>query len=240
MQDGSGSRIRIENHLESGRFNLRLITNQHPLAGENGEELINIRVDAANVEDVSKIVNRRRKELKLPPLTEEQMSSVTKDIQRQQIERPEVVHTLKVDLENYRRGIAKIAYEAAHLWLGDTFLEDKRAQLLRHFILEGAEDSLAGTIGWSEEIPFGKAWSSEPDSHLVFIMRIGPSLTVGVRVFGALYAVVAVTENPELYAVPHNDNFYSWNPATQKARRGSLYEELLRQSRLQLSQTPQN
>ncbi len=57
----------------------------------------------------------------------------------QTIEHPEVFYRLKFDMASIRRGILKIAYELAFLWLGESYLDDPMAAILRSVVRDGAD-----------------------------------------------------------------------------------------------------
>jgi hypothetical protein len=65
---------------------------------------------------------------------------------------------------HYRRGIFKIAYELAFLWLGESYLDDPMAAKLRSAVLEGVEPEslgIRGTIQIGCEVEPLRFWAAD-------------------------------------------------------------------------------
>ena len=65
----------------------------------------------------------------------------------QTIEKPELHHQIKIDMAEFRKGLLKIAYELAFIWLGESYLDDPMAAKLRDVILSRSDEKTAGLRG---------------------------------------------------------------------------------------------
>ena len=70
-------------------------------------------------------------------LTAQEMVAKISEIRAaaQSVERPDVLFHTQVDVAQFQRGMLKICYELAVLWLGPTYLDDPMGTILRRTIL---------------------------------------------------------------------------------------------------------
>jgi hypothetical protein len=98
---------------------------------DDGSENVRITLDASDGDKIGKIIQRERRRAKMAPLSDHEIAALVAAAKEQMgsIERPEVLRKPVVNLSDYQRGISKIIYELAWLWLGDNYLA-RRAKSL--------------------------------------------------------------------------------------------------------------
>lgn len=197
----------------------------------DGSETISIHIDKSEGEKLPGIVNKILKRAGRPPLSEAEIKA---NQMMQALPQPWVKVAAKIDLIHYRRAIAKIAYELACYWLGETYVNDSSAGVLRAWIFDnGNPDDWAtkykihGTIGFingATQYPF---WEDESKSHLGLLMRSGNSICAYVRIFEVIEGTIGISEAPDLYP-QFSAMFVAIDPRTGKKRESLLTEEITR------------
>jgi len=107
-------------------------------------------IDAKDAGQLDTIIQGKRKRAGFEPLSEEELRAQVASILAagvQTIEKPELHHEIKIDLAEFRKGLLKIAYELAFIWLGESYLEDPMAAQLRDVILSRSDEQTAGLRG---------------------------------------------------------------------------------------------
>ena len=150
----------------------------------------------------------------------------------QRVEGPVVRYELPIEVTKYRRGIFKIAYELAFLWLGEKYLDDPVAAKLRAVIIEGADPQAVGIHG---HIEFGcsieplRPWANEADTHVAFNAVVGRKIAICLKIFDEISAVIVVTDEPAKYCNDQFDQsvirFISINAASGIERQSSYIDE---------------
>jgi hypothetical protein len=143
-----------------------------------------------------------------------------------------VLHNLAVDIRDYQKAVCKLIYELAYLWLGDDYLDDPIALLLRNIILRGVEEKIRGQIQIGQVSPFDKLWTDEPNAHIAFAQRVGPGISILVRIFDVMSGGVVITNSPERYPNFVDGRFFCCDPQTSETRNTTFPEELLRITRV--------
>jgi hypothetical protein len=141
---------------------------------------------------------------------------------------------LTFDVTHYRRGLVKIVYELACVWLGDSYLDDPTAEKLRALMLDvdlpfdvSSKYTINGTIRFAARpllLPF---WEHERTNLISFAMAQNGAIAVYVSVLGALEAMVQVTANAAAYP-SFQSHFVSIDPVTGATRSTSFEEEVMR------------
>jgi hypothetical protein len=184
------------------------------------------------------IIQRHRKRSGLPPLTPEELAlqaeKAWSEGRLENIENPSVIHKIPVDFRSARRGIFKIAYELAAMWLGDEYVVgDPMANLLRDVILGRKEEQdagLRGTIEFSSGVISVLApWAHEKNCHVALYSPAADTIAVALKIFDVVEAVIAVSVGTlGKYAAgpldPERFRFVYINPATGEIRESSLPE----------------
>jgi len=144
------------------------------------------------------------------------------------IEQPEVTYVVQMDSLEYQRGVCKIIYELAWLWLGDGYLGDPVAEKLRAFIRSGDEQMIAGRICMNTvELPMS-LWNGERKAHVAMGFQEGDVFFVGVRVFDLVSGVVGVTNNAREYPRVPGGRFQLFDLGGGQSRNSSFEEEVFR------------
>jgi hypothetical protein len=120
----------------------------------------------------------------------------------QTIEQPEVFYNLKFDMTSFQRGIYKIAYELAFMWLGESYLDDPMAAKLRSVVLDGVDAKsigIRGTIQAGGEIDTLRFWAADKNSHVAFSSVDSGVMAVTVKIFDIFSAKIVVSEDAAKY-----------------------------------------
>ncbi len=109
------------------------------------------------------------------------------------------------DTADYKRAIAKIAYELACEWLGASYLNDPVGEKLRRFVREASfttppeENAINGTVKL-ERIPFQEGPLSHlPYSHMARICYSDEGLVGEVSVFNVIRGCITVSADAKAY-----------------------------------------
>lgn len=199
-----------------------------------------ITIDArGGIEEIKRILTReiRRAKKDNPNITiptEAELDRAAEECVKntQTIDKPEVRHELEIDITEFRRGIIKIAYELAFIWLGESYLADPVAAKLRAVILEGADPAAVGIHGhfeFSSSIEPLRPWANEADTHVAFDAIVDGKMAICIKIFDAISAVVVVSDEPSKYCSSQFDQnvvrFIHINAASSIERQSSYIEE---------------
>jgi hypothetical protein len=226
-------RIQLASDPTTGAVVPKMMYHAHRTQTEDGATSVQITLDASDIEQVRTIVQRERRRAGLDPMPESEIQALFAAIRQNihTIDQPEVIYNLKVDTFHYQRAVCKIIYELACMWLGDTYLNDPIAQLLRNVILQGNEEQLLGRIELGGNLPPLHHWQDEPKSHVAFGQRQGDAFLIGVRIFDAISAVLMVSQTAGIYPTSTDGCFVLIDFNGPASRSGTFAEELLRMLR---------
>lgn len=204
-----------------------------PLA--SGKVQRRIVVDARDVGRIPTILQRERRRGGLPALSEKELAREVDQAVRnmETIEKPEAIANVSVDLAAFRRGMLKIAYELAFLWLGEAYLDDPTAAVLRDVILGRTAEQdaqLRGRIEIGANTPVFRFWAEQRDCHVAFSTTLDERIAVNLRIFDSLSACIVVTEKASHYLRdpfdPQRIRFLLIDPAAHAMRHTSFIDEL--------------
>ena len=155
-------------------------------------------------------IRRIRQREGLPPLPADELERLASDAvaNTETIEHPEVRVGLSLPLNGYPRALLKIAYELACTWLGDTYLGDPMAEVIRDAVLGRMEMEGSGVKGRTflgSEVSALLPWTAHPDSHIAFTSTVQGCILVSLKVFDTFSASFVVSERAALYG-PDTDN----------------------------------
>jgi hypothetical protein len=198
---------------------------------EAGKGTLSVRLDSTDAGRLGDIVNTALGRAGAPPLSPETIAALAKTVR---VEHPELTIPLTVDIGQYRRGLAKIIYELACLWLGERYPEDPQAKMIREFIFDdnlpldpSTKYSLHGTMRMAPKDPLLPFWPAERDHLMAFMIRYPDSVGIAASVLGVLDASVIVTNDPRAYE--HSpQRFVSIDPRTGIRRQSTFEEEVTR------------
>jgi hypothetical protein len=107
------------------------------------------------------------------------------------VQNPLVHVNIEVSFAFVRHAMMKIAYELAFRWLGEPYLDDPLAAVLREAICKddpASTDGLAGYVGTAEPCTAFNFWTPHKAHHLAFASVVAGSVMVAARIFD-IYAV---------------------------------------------------
>jgi hypothetical protein len=223
-------KIHLAPNPETGRMEPRMRYNSTRIEHDDGSEAVQIALDISQIGELEKIAQRHRKRAGMEPYSEKEiqalMASAREDTRT--IEQPEVTYAVQMDSWEYHRGICKIIYELAWLWLGDGYLGDPIAEKLRAFILSGDEQMIAGRICMNTvELPLS-LWNGERKAHVAMGIQKGDAFLVAVRVFDFVSGVVGVTNNLGKYLRVPGGRFQLFDLSGAQSRNSTFEEEVSR------------
>jgi hypothetical protein len=197
--------------------------------GPNGEPIVEVLGNSNQLSEMVALVNKVRARAGQAALSADE---VLNSYPAHQYEHPEVQGHTDVDLHAYRRALIKIAYELTHRWLGEAYLSDPNAELLRSIIrdptfsLEDFQNKLSG------QILIGCDLISPPPvdlfaGHVAYILRLEDRMAVYVQVFDLFQALLVVSETAACYQLPETTAVFL-DACTGVAIEGPLREVLAR------------
>lgn len=117
---------------------IKLLTKKESITGKDGIEIVRISGDGSDESAHLQTVNKVLKRNKLPEMSREEFRSKLKSEKLG----PEINVTVEkdIDLFDFIRALAKIAYELTWRWLGDSYINDPQAMVIRDFIWNGKQN----------------------------------------------------------------------------------------------------
>lgn len=173
-----------------------------PSTRPDGIEWLRVVVDSKDRDRLVSMVKSICREQGLPILSEEEILQGCRLVKAD----PNLIEcAVNGDTADYRRAIAKIAYELACEWLGAGYLNDSVAEKLRRFVLDPSfttppeENAINGRVDLVR-IPFqGGPLNKLPYSHMARICYSDDALVCEVSVFNVILGALIVTKTPEAY-----------------------------------------
>jgi hypothetical protein len=189
---------------DDDNLTVRVQTLVRSATAEDGTQFRQVLVDEANANRLPQIVNKIRERAGMSRLSGEDIERLHP---RHRFPQPRVTMGPDVDLHDYRRAIIKIAYELAHRWLGDAYITDATAGLMRGIILNSnfaPEDfersGLRGQILLGQvlpELPFDAS-----ACLLAYMIRQGEQVALCIQIFDLFQACLTVSECGGRYRDP--------------------------------------
>jgi HNH endonuclease len=225
-------RIKLVPDPKTGRLQPRMMHHSIRTKRDDGTEAVQITLDESDIGEVGKILQRERKRAGLDPAPDHEIEAYVAAIRQQitSIEHPEVLYNLRIDTHDFQRGICKIIYELAGLWLGDAYLDDPVAEMFRNIILSGSEERIQGQISFGV-VPSLSLWNGEPKAHVAMGSKQGEAFFVAVRIFDAASGVLCVTNTASKYPSLTEGRFLLIDLTGDFSRSSPLKEELIRMSK---------
>jgi hypothetical protein len=225
-------RIQLVPDPNTGRLQPKMMYHSTRTKRDDGTEAIQITLDESQIGEVEKIIQRERKRAGLDPAPDHEIEACLAAIRQQitSIEQPEVLYSLRIDTYDFQRGICKVIYELACLWLGDAYLDDPVAEMFRNIILSGTEERIQGQISLGVVTPLS-LWNGAPKAHIAMGSKQGEAFFVAVRIFDAASGVLCVTNTASKYPSLTEGRFLLIDLTGGFSRSSTLNEELIRMSR---------
>ena len=241
-------RIQMSADPITGAPILRTLYSAIEVPQPDGSLLKRIAIDAEGARPkIKTIIQRERKRAGHPPLTDEELNRAADEILvngPMTVERPQVNVQIGIDLAAFKRGLFKIAYELAFIWLGESYLDDPVGSTLRDVILgriEAETAGLRGTIEFGSDIDPVLLWADDNDSHVAYSLTSGNSIAVVVKIFDIFSGVIVVSDRASDYAAgtfdPKAIRFLRIDPVIGTRRESSLLDEIGRITRHRMQQS---
>lgn len=195
-------RVVVQFNPKERKLDVRLLHHESTVTLADGREVKQILVDASDAASLRKILQRERKRAGLPPATPEELEKELANVERRTLEHPSVKHSVEINEGGLRRGILKIVYALAFLWLGEEYLDDPIATQLRAAILTGEERSLGdirGEITGAQDCDAFHFWSPNKDMHFAYTTCTEQGIVLCVRIFDFAAARIIVAADPRMY-----------------------------------------
>lgn len=218
-------KIHLAPNPETGRMEPRMRYSSTRIKQDDGSEVVQVALDENQIDELEKIAQRERKRAGREPYSEDEIQALLASARENMrtIEQPEVLYTVKMDKWDYQRGVCKIIYELAWLWLGDAYIDDPVAKMLRTVILSGTEQRIAGRITMDGAAPPLSLWNGEP---WVPSWAMGFSLACGCSI--SFPARLALRTRPASIPRSRAAVFTSSTSGGDQSRNSTLEEEFFR------------
>jgi hypothetical protein len=225
-------KIHLAPNPETGRMEPRMRYSSTRIKQDDGQEVVQVALDENQIDELEKIAQRERKRAGLEPYSEDEIRALLASARENMrtIEQPEVIYAVKLDKWDYQRAVCKIIYELAWLWLGDAYIDDPVAKMLRTVILSGSKQSMAARITMDGVEPPLSNWNGEPKAHIAMGAQMGDGFFVGVRVFDLVSGRLGVTYTASKYPPVAGGRFQLFDLGGGQSRDSTLEEECLRMS----------
>ena len=195
-------RIQVKFNGADNRLELKSVYHSENVVLPDGTSVRRVTIDAEEKEKIPKIINRERKRLGLPPLSDEEIQKHASEFSVETINNPQINVRVTTSFAFLSHAMYKIAYEAAFLWLGERYLEDPLAEKMRTAILKNdpaSTDILLGGVKEFDQNGVFKFWKTVESRHIIFAHRNEIGIFIAIRIFDLFEAFILVTENPDLY-----------------------------------------
>lgn len=196
-------RLETKIDKETGKLKQKLLYEAANVILPNGQKTRQIRIDASDVAQIPTIIKRERARHKMPPLSDADLATEAQKYTMSTIEHPLVQKELSVSFAYLQHAILKITYELAFMWLGDEYLTDPVAELLRAAImssdLAAADELGANIVDARDSAAFAHFWMPHEAHHLAYASLLPGQVIIAVRVFDLYASGVAISQSPERY-----------------------------------------
>ena len=233
LADRPDHRVVVQLNTETGMFDVRLLHHESMVTLPDGREVKQILIDAGDAASLPKILQRERKRAGLPPATPEELEKELANVELRTIEHPPVKHSIETGEKELRRGILKIVYELAFLWLGEEYLDDPIAAQLRSAILSGDEGRLGdirGEITGAQDSDAFHFWSPNKDMHFAYATCTEGGIVLCVRILDFAVARIIVAADPRMYLTAgiadRRLRFLAIDPRTRRMTETAFIQEM--------------
>jgi len=201
--DDPDRRLKVRYNPETEQLDIESLYHKREVQLPDGTTAVQITVDEKERANIPKMIQRVRKRNGMALLTDQQMAEFLENLEVQEIKQPTFVLRQTIKFTYLRQAMLKIVYELAFMWLGEAYLCDPQAALIRDAILDPTTDKAKDIPGMAGLIPENNSafsiWESHPTHHLAYGMPIGEQVAIAIRVFDLLEAVIPVTDHAEKY-----------------------------------------
>lgn len=195
LTDDPSQKVHIITGHDGETEKIQLLTRKESLPGEDGIEIVRITGDgndeAAHMQTVNKVLKRNN----LPEMSKEEFHSKLQS----ETFGPEISVSFKkdIDLFDFIRPLAKIAYELTWKWLGDSYIDDPQAEIIRHFIWNGKPSGNYPFIKYVTFTPAGIQLNPTQHQGLLEIMK--DEIRCSVLISNIFVADFQMSFSPQYY-----------------------------------------
>ena len=199
----AASRVRVSFSEATGGLDTRQLYHAADVESPDGSKFRQITLDARDIDQIPKIIQRERKRRGLPPLRDEELAIAAANYTVKVVEKPVIAHPINVSFEYLRHALIKIAYELSFIWFGEAYLTDPIAVELRKAICDAdpaSTDNIPCYVGdVGNCVPF-KFWIPHENHHLAYAnIARDQKVVLCVRIFDIFAAAVTVSHEPGRY-----------------------------------------
>jgi hypothetical protein len=230
LVDNPDLRVKGVVNPETGQLEAQVLHSPSHVPRSDGALERRISIDAKDIGQIPKIVQRERKRTGLPPASSDELAQILEAARRsvQTIETPRLRGRRKIDFADVWIAFLKIAYELAFLWLGESYLDDELGEVLRDVVIGRAKRNdrvrVAIRLGTDHHIP--RIWPDNAHCHVAHSSVINRNLVISVKVFD-ICANVVVSDRAELYGMTEgNARLVHVDPVKRTLREALFVEEL--------------
>jgi hypothetical protein len=187
-----GQKVRVET-APDGTVDVRLLYHERESVTPKGDLIREVSIDARDRGDLRKIISRQRKRANLPPLSAAELQQEIEETVRQgtrTLGRPTIHARSDIDINLFRLGLLKIAYELGFLWFGEIFLGQPEAVEMRDVLLR-RKNLDASTIEHSIQIglaPPMMLWRRPAGWHIAYSMEVRGRVALALKIFNTFSA----------------------------------------------------
>ncbi len=199
-------KVRVTFNKQTGKFEFWTVPKFFDAVmpdGSPGRQLI---FDVSDVHRFPFLLDRERKRHGLPSLSTEAMEEECRKLAAPEnirtTENPTLHVTMQVDSRRIAQALLKIVYELAFIWLGERYIEDPRAAIIRDAILSedaAAAEEILKYTGSPSEWPALSFWQPHRAHHLAFVTDVAGALAICVRIFDTFAGSAVITDSSACY-----------------------------------------
>jgi hypothetical protein len=198
------NRVQTTFDKTTGKLDHRQLYHATDVTAPDGRKQRRITIDARDRDQIPKIIQRERKRHGLPPLSDVELAAAAGDFEMKEVKNPVLKLSINADFAYLRHAMMKIAYELAFLWLGEAYLQDPLAEVLRTAVLDpdiASTDKIGAYVGVAENCTaFKQFWSPRKEHHLAYAFLLATGeIAINVRVFDIYAASLVVSHEPSRY-----------------------------------------
>lgn len=237
-------RFKVRTDPKTGGLDVRTLYTASIVTLPDGSLAKQIILDERDAGQVATIIKRERQRAGRAPLSDGELAKEVEAAIRnvQTVDKPILQHSPCIDFIMFKLGVLKIAYELAFLWLGETYLEDQMASLLRAALRSNklnADTPIPGVISLGPEekgADIFRFWTTPEtkNDHIAFAAAGPYGIGICVRVFDIFHSNVLVTADAARYnrdgALSSRLRFLTIDPSKRDMRECSFHEEMVRLS----------
>jgi len=229
---------RLVNRLDAhGKPQHYLVPHVERRTNADGCESVSIVVDVSDRDRLPEMLNKMRSRAGLSILPSDEIQS------RAQVvctPHPVMEKHFTVDEHEYKRCILKIAYELTCHWLGEGYLDDPHAELMRRCVVseEAPDEEMTrlffDRIDYHEDGGLGRFWDFEEDSHLGMLTPLWTEAGIAayVRIFKIFEGTLLVSRCSVAERYPSIEGMFVGNPVCGgEVRELTLRREISRNRR---------